>query len=46
MAQSVDDSSRLEASLYRTDLQDAIIFGSNSRPQNVASARINGLKRR
>ena len=38
------DSSRLEASLYRTDLEDAIIFGSNSRPQNVASARINGFE--
>ncbi|WP_065259555.1 TonB-dependent receptor domain-containing protein [Pseudomonas bananamidigenes] len=40
----LSDSSRLEASLYRTDLQDAIIFGSNSRPQNVASARINGFE--
>ncbi|KAB0501352.1 TonB-dependent receptor domain-containing protein [Pseudomonas moorei] len=38
------EDSRLEASLYRTDLQDAIIFGSNSRPQNVASARINGFE--
>jgi vitamin B12 transporter len=38
------DSSRLEASLYRTDLEDAIIFGSNDRPQNVASARINGFE--
>ncbi|WP_077045592.1 TonB-dependent receptor domain-containing protein [Pseudomonas sp. KK4] len=38
------EDSRLEASLYRTDLQDAIIFGSNSRPENVASARINGLE--
>ncbi|MGF6458912.1 TonB-dependent receptor domain-containing protein [Pseudomonas frederiksbergensis] len=37
-------SSRLEASLYRTDLQDAIIFGSNNRPANVASARINGFE--
>ena len=40
----LSDNSRLEASLYRTDLQDAIIFGSNSRPQNVASARINGFE--
>ncbi|MCU7248926.1 TonB-dependent receptor domain-containing protein [Pseudomonas koreensis] len=40
----LSDSSRLEASLYRTDLQDAIIFGSDSRPQNVASARINGFE--
>ena len=40
----LNDSARLEASLYRTDLEDAIIFGSNSRPQNVASARINGFE--
>ena len=40
----LSDTSRLEASLYRTDLEDAIIFGSNSRPQNVASARINGFE--
>lgn len=38
------DNTRLEASLYRTDLQDAIIFGSDSRPQNVASARIDGFE--
>ena len=38
------ENSRLEASLYRTDLEDAIIFGSNSRPENVASARINGFE--
>ena len=36
------DTSRLEASLYRTDLEDAIIYGS--RPENVASARINGFE--
>ena len=40
----LSDSSRLEASLYRTDLEDAIIFGSHSRPENVASARINGFE--
>ncbi|MGU3346318.1 TonB-dependent receptor domain-containing protein [Pseudomonas monsensis] len=40
----LSDSSRLEASIYRTDLEDAIIFGSNSRPENVASARINGFE--
>lgn len=40
----LSDSARLEASIYRTDLEDAIIFGSNSRPQNVASARINGFE--
>ena len=38
------DTSRLEASLYRTDLKDAIIVGSNDRPQNIASARINGFE--
>ena len=36
--------SRLEASLYRTDLRDAIIFGQDSIPRNVASARINGFE--
>ncbi|MGE7990942.1 TonB-dependent receptor domain-containing protein [Pseudomonas sp. NPDC089554] len=36
--------SRLEASLYRTDLRDAIIFGAGSIPRNVASARINGFE--
>ncbi|QCI10470.1 TonB-dependent receptor [Pseudomonas putida] len=38
------DDSRLETSLYRTDLRDAIIFGQDSIPRNVASARINGLE--
>lgn len=37
------DSTRLEASLYRTDLSDAIILDAG-KPQNVASARINGLE--
>ncbi len=37
-------STRLEASLYRTDLSDAIILDSTSKPQNVASARINGVE--
>ena len=36
--------SRLETSLYRTDLRDAIVFGEGSIPRNVASARINGLE--
>ena len=36
--------SRLETSLYRTDLRDAIIFGQDSVPRNVASARINGVE--
>ncbi|NVZ21026.1 TonB-dependent receptor domain-containing protein [Pseudomonas costantinii] len=37
------DTSRLEASLYRTDIQDAIVFASGG-PQNVSSARINGFE--
>ncbi|OCT30336.1 TonB-dependent receptor domain-containing protein [Pseudomonas putida] len=37
-------SSRLETSLYRTDLRDAIIFGEGSIPRNVASARISGME--
>ncbi len=40
----LSDSTRLEASLYRTDLSDAIILDSASKPQNVASARINGFE--
>ena len=40
----LSETSRLETSLYRTDLEDAIIFGSQSRPENVASARINGFE--
>ncbi len=36
--------SRLETSLYRTDLRDAIIFGQDAIPRNVASARINGVE--
>jgi vitamin B12 transporter len=39
----LSDISRLEASLYRTDIQDAIVFGSDG-PQNVSSARINGFE--
>jgi len=38
------ETSRLEASLYRTDVQDAIALDSDYRPQNVASARINGFE--
>ncbi|MBA1203088.1 TonB-dependent receptor [Pseudomonas capeferrum] len=37
-------NSRLEASVYRTDLRDAIIFGEGSIPRNVASARIEGFE--
>ena len=36
--------SRLEASLYRTELRDAIVFGAGSIPRNVSSARIDGLE--
>ncbi|NWN50978.1 TonB-dependent receptor [Pseudomonas sp. MAFF 301514] len=39
----LSDTSRLEASLYRTDIQDAIVFDSDG-PQNVSSARINGFE--
>ncbi|QZC95915.1 TonB-dependent receptor [Pseudomonas sp. ERGC3:05] len=39
----LSDTSRLEASLYRTDIQDAIVFASGG-PQNVSSARINGVE--
>lgn len=40
----LSDSTRLEASLYRTDLSDAIILDSTGKPQNVAAARINGME--
>ncbi|MCS4315341.1 vitamin B12 transporter [Pseudomonas sp. BIGb0381] len=40
----LSDSTRLEASLYRTDLSDAIILDQTGKPQNVASARINGFE--
>jgi len=40
----LSDSTRVEASLYRTDLSNAIILDSTSKPQNVASARINGFE--
>lgn len=38
------DTARVEASLYRTDLEDAIALDSDFRPQNISSARINGLE--
>ncbi|PTT72625.1 TonB-dependent receptor [Pseudomonas sp. HMWF007] len=40
----LSDSSRLEASIYRTDLKNAIISANNKPPENVASARINGFE--
>ncbi len=37
--------SRLETSLYRIDLKDAIIYDTSARrPENIGSARINGLE--
>lgn len=39
----LSDVSRLEASLYRTDIKGAIIY-DNSGPHNVATARINGFE--
>ena len=38
------ESTRLEASLYRTDLRNAIVTDDNYIPHNVGSARINGLE--
>ncbi len=40
----LSDTSRLEASLYRTDLKDAIALDTDFRPQNIGSARINGFE--
>ncbi|MCY1496212.1 Vitamin B12 transporter BtuB [compost metagenome] len=38
------DSGALEASLYRTDLDDAILLDANFIPQNTGTARINGFE--
>lgn len=40
----LSESSRLEASLYRTDIKDAITPDAEYRPQNIGSARINGFE--
>jgi len=40
----LNETSKLEASLYRTDLEDAIALDSDFRPQNIGSARINGFE--
>lgn len=40
----LSETSKLEASLYRTDLEDAIALDSDFRPQNIGSARINGFE--
>ncbi|MGC5704179.1 TonB-dependent receptor [Pseudomonas sp. NFXW11] len=38
-------SSRLETSLYRTDIEQAILYNNEARrPENIASARINGFE--
>jgi len=38
------DSGSLELALYRTDIQDAIVSDANWIPQNVQTARVNGLE--
>ena len=40
----LSESTRLETSLYRTDLRNAIVYGSSFIPHNVGSARINGFE--
>lgn len=40
----LSESSRLEASLYRTDIKDAITPDARYRPQNIGAARINGFE--
>src|SRR5690606_40339418 len=37
------EQTRLEAALYRTDLENAIVLDSNYIPQNLPTARINGF---
>ena len=38
------DSSRLEASIYRTDIRDAIVADADFIQQNIGAARINGFE--
>ncbi|VXC02168.1 TonB-dependent receptor domain-containing protein [Pseudomonas sp. 8O] len=38
------DTGSLQASLYRTDIEDAIVLDENFIPQNVQTARINGFE--
>lgn len=38
------ETSAMELSLYRIDLQDAIVLDQNDIPQNVQTARINGFE--
>ncbi|MCQ4248967.1 TonB-dependent receptor [Pseudomonas stutzeri] len=38
------DSGSLELALYRTDIEDAIVSDANWIPQNIQTARVNGLE--
>lgn len=38
------DTGSLQASVYRTDIEDAIVLDTNFIPQNVQTARINGFE--
>ncbi|WP_296183858.1 TonB-dependent receptor domain-containing protein [Pseudomonas sp. UBA1879] len=40
----LSETRKLEASLYRTDLKDAIALDADFTPQNIGSARINGFE--
>lgn len=40
----LSDSSRLETSLYRTDIRDAIVADADFIPQNIGAARILGVE--
>ncbi len=40
----VAETTRLEASIYRTDIEDAIASDQNFIPQNIAKARIHGFE--
>ncbi|WP_249679557.1 TonB-dependent receptor domain-containing protein [Pseudomonas abieticivorans] len=40
----LSDTTRMETSLYRTDLTDAIVLDGDFRPQNIGSARIYGAE--
>ncbi len=38
------ERTRLEASIYRTDIEDAIVLDSSWTPMNISEARINGFE--
>ena len=40
----LSDASRLETSLYRTDIRDAIVADADFIPQNIGAARITGFE--